>query len=194
AMAHAMDDGRSALMLRATRGSGDDRRSSIVWEYPHVTIPRHLRDLVITEYGIADLRGKTDEECIQALVGIMDAQFQDDLVSRAKNAGKLDRSWQIPAKARRNHPAWLKDTLADYRKNFPSYPFGSDFTEIEQRLIPALKDLKGLADNRLAMLKALAFGRPAAHPEELGRLGLDEPQSLKERAMARVLASVLSER
>jgi len=194
AMAHAMDDGRSALMLRAARGSGDNRRSNIVWEYPHVTIPRHLRDLVVTEYGIADLRGKTDEECIQALVGNMDARFQDDLVSTAKNAGKLDRRWQIPDKARRNHPDWLKDTLADYRKDFPSYPFGSDFTEVEQLLIPALKKLKGLAGNRLAMLKALAFGRPADHPEELGRLGLTKPENLKERAMARVLASVLSKR
>lgn len=192
AMAHAMDDGRSALMLRAARGNDDNRRSNIVWEYPHVTIPRHLRDLVVTEYGIADLRGKTDEECIQALVGIMDAQFQDDLVSRAKNAGKLDRNWRIPDKARCNNPAWLKDTLADYRKYFPSYPFGSDFTEVEQRLIPALKNLKGLAGNRLAMLRALAFGRPCDHPEELARLGLDKPENLKERAMARVLASVLS--
>ena len=32
--------------------------SNIVWEYAHSTIPRHLRDVVVTEYGIADLRGK----------------------------------------------------------------------------------------------------------------------------------------
>ena len=29
-----------------------------VWEYPETTIPRHLRDIVVTEYGIADLRGR----------------------------------------------------------------------------------------------------------------------------------------
>ena len=27
--------------------------SSIVWNYGHITIPRHLRDVVITEYGVA---------------------------------------------------------------------------------------------------------------------------------------------
>ncbi|MEX0914570.1 MAG: acetyl-CoA hydrolase/transferase C-terminal domain-containing protein, partial [Wenzhouxiangellaceae bacterium] len=76
AMAHAMDDGRSILMLRATRESGGKTSSNIVWQYPHNTIPRHLRDLVVTEYGVADLRGRTDEECIKAMIEIADARFQ----------------------------------------------------------------------------------------------------------------------
>jgi len=32
---------------------------------------------VITEYGIADLRGRTDEEVITALVEIADSRFQE---------------------------------------------------------------------------------------------------------------------
>lgn len=191
AMAHAMDDGRSALMLRAARGSGDKRRSNIVWEYPHVTIPRHLRDLVVTEYGIADLRGKTDEECIQALVGIMEAPFQDELVERAKSAGKLARSWQVPVEARANTPAALRERFQPQRACFPEYPYGSDFSEVEQRLIPALKRLKGLSASKPRLLRAALTGRPDQHPEALARLGLDKPANLKERLYARLVASVL---
>jgi acyl-CoA hydrolase len=192
AMAHAMDDGRSVLMLRSTRTDSKGRTSSnIVWEYPHTTIPRHLRDLVVTEYGVAELRGRTDEECIQALVGIMDARFQDELVERARKAGKLDPAWQVPASARRNTPEHLDRVFADYASMFPDYPFGSDFTEVEQRLIPALERLKRLSNDKPALLRALFRGRPAAYPEELERLGLAEPSSLKERAFARLLAAML---
>ena len=189
AMAHAMDDGRSALMLRSARGSGKNRTSNIVWEYPHVTIPRHLRDLVVTEYGIADLRGKTDEECIQALIGIMDAQFQDALAEKARSAGKLDRNWRIPDAARRNSPDALARLFTGER--FPAYPFGSDFTELEQRLIPALQKLKRLAGSKLKLAGGILRGRPDRFPEEMARLGLDKPQNLQERIYARLLASVL---
>ena len=56
AMAHALAGGRSALLLRATRSRGSRVESNIRFNYGHTTIPRHLRDIYITEYGIADLR------------------------------------------------------------------------------------------------------------------------------------------
>ncbi len=190
AMAHAMDDGRSILMLRAVRESGGKRHSNIVWEYPHTTIPRHLRDLVVTEYGVADLRGRTDEECIQALVGIMDAEFQDELVERAKSAGKLARNWQVPAAARRNTPERVASVFAP--PMFPDWPFGSDFSEVERRLIPALKQLKAWSQRRRSLLAALWRGRPGQYPEELARLALERPDTLRERAYARLLAAALA--
>ena len=189
AMAHAMDEGRSILMLRATRGAGRERTSNIVWEYPHVTIPRHLRDLVVTEYGVADLRGRTDEECIQALVGIMDAQFQDELVATARSAGKLDPNWRIPDRARRNRPQLLREQFAV--DTFPDYPFGSDFTPLEQRLIPALQRLKQLSDSKWRLVGAALRGQPATEPEALARLGLERPTTWSERFYARLLAAVL---
>ena len=191
AMAHAMEDGRSALMLRATREGSDGTTSNIVWEYPHTTIPRHLRDVVVTEYGIADLRGKTDEECIQALVGIMDTRFQEALVERAKEAGKLADEWRIPDAARNNTPERLEAVFGSFGNEFPDYPFGSDFAEIEQKLIPALKKLKSMAESKPALLGALLRGRPADHPEALERLGLDQPKSWTEKAYARLVAAVL---
>ncbi|PYS70050.1 MAG: acetyl-CoA hydrolase, partial [Acidobacteria bacterium] len=77
AMAHELEDGRSILMIRSTKERDGKLRSNIRWNYGHVTIPRHLRDIVVTEYGIADLRGRTDEEVIIALVEIADSRFQD---------------------------------------------------------------------------------------------------------------------
>lgn len=191
AMAHAMDDGRSVLMLRATREGADGATSNIVWDYPHVTIPRHLRDLVVTEYGIADLRGRTDEECIQAMISIADARFQDELAEQARKAGKLDPAWQIPDAWRGNTPDALVERFDAVAASAPTYPFGSDFTAQEQRLIPALEWIKRKSGSRLALILEALRGRPDAARESLARLGLDRPRSLGERFMARLVARAL---
>ncbi|MFP3520579.1 acetyl-CoA hydrolase/transferase C-terminal domain-containing protein, partial [Pseudomonas sp. SIMBA_077] len=54
AQGHALADARSVLILRSWRESAREVSSNIVCEYGHRPIPRHLRDFVITEYGIAD--------------------------------------------------------------------------------------------------------------------------------------------
>ena len=190
AMAHAMDDGRSILMLRAVREKDGRRQSNIVWEYPHVTIPRHLRDVVVTEYGVADLRGRTDEECIQALVAIADAEFQDELVERAQSAGKLAYDWRIPAAARRNTPENIAATFSGTQ--FPEWPFGCDFSETEQRLIPALQRLKKWSGQRRKLIAPLLRGRPSDFPDELARLGLDRPANWTETVYARLVAAALA--
>jgi acyl-CoA hydrolase len=97
AMAHELERARSILLLRSTRElATGEVQSSIVFNYGHVTIPRHLRDIVITEYGIADLRGRTDAEIAQALIGIADARFQPGLARMAQAAGKLPRDGVFP--------------------------------------------------------------------------------------------------
>ena len=58
AQSFALEDARSIIMTRATRNAKGRVTSNILWNYGHTTIPRHLRDVVVTEYGIADLRGK----------------------------------------------------------------------------------------------------------------------------------------
>ncbi len=59
AQAFALEGARSVIMLRATRTAKGKSQSNIRWNYGHTTIPRHLRDIIVTEYGIADLRGKS---------------------------------------------------------------------------------------------------------------------------------------
>jgi acyl-CoA hydrolase len=62
--------------------------SNIVWNYGHMTIPRILRDIVVTEYGIANLRSKSDKDIIAALLNVADSRFQAELLAKAKAAGK----------------------------------------------------------------------------------------------------------
>src|SRR5256886_17256318 len=62
AQAFALQGARSILALEATRQTGAKAQSNILWNYGHQTIPRHLRDVFVTEYGVADVRGKSDAE------------------------------------------------------------------------------------------------------------------------------------
>jgi hypothetical protein len=80
----ALDDARSIIMVRATRNVKGRVTSNILWNYGHTTIPRHLRDIVVTEYGIADLRGKSDRDVIAAMLGVADSRFQSELLRQAK--------------------------------------------------------------------------------------------------------------
>ncbi|HEX2650889.1 MAG TPA: acetyl-CoA hydrolase/transferase C-terminal domain-containing protein [Burkholderiales bacterium] len=198
AMAHALEGGRSVLMLRSTRSSGGKLHSNIVWQYGHTTIPRHLRDLVVTEYGVADLRGKSDEDTVKAMIAIADARFQNDLARAAQRAGKLAADYRIPEAARRNNSQTISAALAPFRARglFAEFPFGSDFTVEERRLIPALQYLKarsGNAAGRLGLLcKGLLSGSPGEEIEPfLRRMGLDQPKTLAERLSRRLLARAL---
>ena len=114
AMAHAIAGGRSALLLRSTRSKGTKVESNIRWNYGHTTIPRHLRDIYVTEYGIADLRGRSDEACIRAMLAIADARFQDELADVARRAGKLARDFRIPDAWRRNTPRDLATRMEPF--------------------------------------------------------------------------------
>ena len=53
--------------------------------------------MIVTEYGIADLRGKSDRDVIAAMLAIADSRFQDELLRQAKDAGKIERSFELPA-------------------------------------------------------------------------------------------------
>jgi acyl-CoA hydrolase len=111
AMAHALPDARSILMLRATYDHKDGVRSTLVWNYAYETIPRHLRDVVITEYGVADLRAQPDGEVVKRLIAIADSRFQEDLVAQAKAAGKLNADYEVPEQHRQNLPHVLRARL-----------------------------------------------------------------------------------
>lgn len=188
AMAHALRDGRSALLLRSTRDSGGTVRSNILWSYGHTTIPRHLRDVYVTEYGIADLRGRSDEDCVKAMLSISDARFVDELVADARRAGKLARDFQVPDAWRANTPARIAAQLAPQRARglFDTFPFGSDFTTEERRLIGALQWLKrqGATRTGRATLALRALTAGAARGDEvplLERMDLARPGNLREK-------------
>jgi acyl-CoA hydrolase len=197
AMAHQLSTGRSALMVRATRESEGKVTSNIVFNYGHTTIPRHLRDLVVTEYGVADLRGRSDRNVIAALLDVADSRFQDGLLARAVTAGKIERGYRIPEARRHNTPERLEHQLAPHAALFPPFPLGSDFTPEEQVLVGALQGLKTrAAGSRLKMLWDVLRVRgipPAARPY-LERLKLDAPADLRSRIAQKLLLLELRER
>jgi hypothetical protein len=77
----------------------------------------------------------------------------------------------------------------------PSFPFGSDFTDTEQRLIPALQFLRDAqrTPQRLPGLLWQGFFRApdAADEECLARLGLDQPATWPERAYRALVTAAL---
>ncbi len=193
AQAFALEGARSILTLEASRRAGRRDESNVRWSYGHLTIPRHLRDIVITEYGIADLRGKPDHDVIAAMLAVADLRFQDDLMRRAKDAGKLAKNFELPTSARENYPERISRALKPCREGglLPAFPFGSDFTEVEQQLIPALETLKDASASLLEVAQLAIEGLGADKAKfapALARLGLETPASWSDR-LYRLLVS-----
>src|ERR1700716_2083428 len=197
AQAFALEDARSIIMVRATREAHRRTTSNIRWNYGHVTIPRHLRDIVVTEYGAADLRGKSDADVIAAMLAVADSRFQGGLARQAKDAGKLPKDFEIPSAHRENFPERIAAALKPARDAglLPSFPFGSDFTDTEQRLIPALQFLQDAqrSPQRLPgmLWQGLTRTPDAADQECLARLGLDAPKTWSERAYRALMSAAL---
>jgi acyl-CoA hydrolase len=193
-MAHALPGARSILCTRATRLKDGKLSSNVVTSYGHITIPRHLRDIAISEYGIADLRGRTDGECIAAMLNIADSRFQDELLAAAKRANKIDAGYRIPEAHRRNTPERLEQVFQTQRRAglFSEYPFGTDLTREEIDLARALRWLKehtGTTRSRLTTLaRAWVAGTDGAHRGCLDRMQLAEPAGFKEKLTARLVS------
>ena len=201
AMAHELPGARSVLLLRATRRHRGGIEGTIRWNHGQITIPRHLRDVVVTEYGVADLRGKSDTECIEAMLAICDARFLDALCAEAKSFGKLAGDFAIPDAWRRHQPDALHESLAPFRRKgqLPVFPFGSDFDEVELRLLPALEWLQSCSNHwrgRWQVLRAAVRPGEAAEDEgaALARMGLGAPKGLSERVQRRLLQAALRQR
>ncbi|HEY6644584.1 acetyl-CoA hydrolase/transferase C-terminal domain-containing protein [Povalibacter sp.] len=197
AMAHALAEARSILCLRATRVAKGTVASNIPWSYGHTTIPRHLRDIVVTEYGIAELRGKTDEDVVKELIGIMDARFQDAFVAEAQRAKKLPADYRVPPEARDNRPEILAARFARWREMglFAPLPFGTDLTDDELTLAKSLKDLSSQAQSwsgrlRIAMAMLASPKAPQFRPL-LERMALTNPASFRERIERRLVTAAL---
>ena len=190
AMAHALRDSRSVLMLRATRDGPRGALSNLVWSHGHVTIPRHLRDIVITEFGIADLRDACDEDCVLAVAAIADARFAPGLFATAKRNGKLREDAALDVS--RNAPARLRAAMAPFRRAglLPDYPLGSDFTPVEQRLAKALGWLKSATGSTGGKLRTVlhALRAKTGDSEAMQRMGFASGgESLNARLVALAL-------
>tara|TARA_R110000823_G_scaffold305166_4_gene427159 strand:- start:3975 stop:6122 length:2148 start_codon:yes stop_codon:yes gene_type:complete len=201
AMAHDLPGARSILCIRSTRGSGKHLQSNIVPFYGHTTIPRHLRDVIVTEYGIADLRGQSDAEVAKRLIAVADSRFQEDLLEFALKHNKIEKGYRLPEKVRRNTPERLARSLEPYRQSglLPAYPFGTELTEQEITLADSLRKIKALSDEP-AHFVATVF-RALLHREDeqaarpyLERIHLEHPGTPKDFLVQQLLLLDLEER
>ena len=82
-------DDRSLLCLPSTITVGDELRSRIVPWFEAgavITTPRHQVDVIVTEYGAAELQGKTVHQRGEALAAIAHPAFREGLREAAERA------------------------------------------------------------------------------------------------------------
>lgn len=197
AQAHELENARSMLLLRAWRERAGEASSNLVWSYGHNTIPRHLRDIYITEYGIADLRGKPDNEVVAAMLNISDSRFQASLLAQAQAAGKISADYVVPEQYRYNLPDVLAQKVHNSAEDLmPDFPLGSDFDETEQALLKALTWLK----EKVSKKAYLSLGREVFqelvqehdYQPYLERMQLHAPVGLKEHLGNKLLSAALA--
>lgn len=83
--AYLSKGGRFVIVIPATAKGGTISR--IVPDFPigtQITVPKSLADIVVTEYGIAKLRGKTLRKRAEELISIAAPQFRNELEKEAK--------------------------------------------------------------------------------------------------------------
>lgn len=199
-MGHLLPEARSILMFRAIRKSAGQIASNVRDSVAHLTIPRHLRDIYINEYGIADLRDASDADCVRRMLAITDSQFQEELRQKAIAAKKVPADDILPS--RTNTSDTLKAALAPFRGDgsLPDYPLGSDFTKVEQRLVKALAWLKENTDTRGGKIRTVLQTAISTLTERqnspeideaLARMALSAPETLEEKLMAEMLEEAL---
>jgi acyl-CoA hydrolase len=193
AQAHELEGARSVLLVRATRVKDDNVSSNILWNYGHTTIPRHLRDVVVTEYGVADLRGRTDSETIAAMLNISDSRFQVELMEKAKSMGKLPTDYVIPKQYTNNTPERLNAIYQQYSDTlyFKAFPLGSDFTYVEEMLLAALdwlkKNMKLSSALEIAKASFIDDGTEKHFLPHLERMGYDKAETVEEKLYRQLL-------
>lgn len=82
-----VDGARSIIALRSTTRSGEHSRI-VPRLIDGVTVTADLADVVITENGIADLRGLPADKRARALIEIADERFRDQLDDAVKTRGE----------------------------------------------------------------------------------------------------------
>jgi len=193
--AFALEGARSIITLKSVREARGRTTSNIRWNYGHETVPRHYRDIVVTEYGVADLRGKPDQDVIARMLAIADSRFQPELLRQAKDARKIPAHFEIPAAHRDNTPARIERALKPLRARglLPPFPFGTDFTDVEQRLIPALEILQNASASGLIGLglSGVFASANSQDRECLARVGLANPRSFADRVTGILLRAAL---
>lgn len=83
-------NGKGIIALRST--AKDGKISTITVAHPKgatISVPRHDIDYVVTEFGVAHLRGRSLSERVELLIGIAHPDFREELRKEAKEIGYI---------------------------------------------------------------------------------------------------------
>ena len=82
--------GRAFVVLRSTASGGEvSRIRAALTPGSMVTTSKNTVDHVVTEYGVADMRGRTLAQRAAALIGVAHPRFRDELTAQARTLGYL---------------------------------------------------------------------------------------------------------
>jgi acyl-CoA hydrolase len=184
-MAKMLPNAKSIIVCHSVRKTNKGLKSNILWDYSNFTIPRYLRDVIITEYGIADCRSKTDAEVIKAILNITDSRFQQELLLTAKKYGKLPVNYEIPKCFQQNYPEVITSIVHELQNNgyCKPYPFGSDFTKDEIVIQKAFMYLKNCTKLRLFIIFFISLifvKKDDRYAEYLLRMKLYHPKTISD--------------
>ncbi len=76
--------GRGIMAFTSITKKGYSKIKTMLTEGANVTVPRNYVDYIVTEYGIAHLRGRSVKERVEALVAIAHPDFRADLLRDAR--------------------------------------------------------------------------------------------------------------
>ncbi len=197
-MAHEVPGGKLIMAIRATRGSGKNVQSNIVYNYGHISIPKYLRDMIVTEYGIAHIKGLSESKIAEEMIKIADSRFQPELVKQAKKHGKLPADYVIPGEYRNNYPERVDAFIKSYQAKgqFKLFPFGTDVLPEEAVLAASLKGLKAYKEAKpvrtiFKLLIEMARPVPEKAAPYLKRMDLEKPENFGERFQQKTVITAL---
>lgn len=80
------------LVPSTTMNDTVSRITPYITEGARVTVPRHYAGYIVTEYGIADLYGRTETERAKELIKIAHPKFREELEKGARKRGLLKKT------------------------------------------------------------------------------------------------------
>jgi GNAT superfamily N-acetyltransferase len=108
--ANRSKDGKSIIMINATAKNDKESRIVPLLNNTIVTIPREDVRWVVTEFGIANLFGKSTQERALALISIAHPNFREELLFEAKKLGMVGAERSLGESVRGVYPVKFEET------------------------------------------------------------------------------------
>ncbi|MCU0614848.1 MAG: GNAT family N-acetyltransferase, partial [Desulfobacterales bacterium] len=104
-------NGKSIIMINATAKDNKESRIVPMLNNTIVTIPREDIRWVVTEFGVANLYGKSTQERALAIISIAHPDFREELLFEAKKMGMVGPDRILGESVRGVYPVRFEETI-----------------------------------------------------------------------------------